>query len=113
MLSGKCIRVLLGAAGLLLAAATLAPHPVRAQFQPQGVRGVASVDHDRRLCPHRHPHLPPVESQVRLTSGILVIQFRQPVLCRSTVSARRPSEYIGAARRDPDGRALRFAMKQR
>jgi tetratricopeptide (TPR) repeat protein len=54
-----------------------------------------------------------VEAQVRLSSGILVVQFKEPVdipMDRITVGA---TGYIGAARRDPDGRALRFALAQK
>src|SRR5262249_11103573 len=52
----------------------------------------------------------PVEAQVRLSSSILVITFEQPVdvpVDRITAGA---TDYIGAARRDPDGKALRFAL---
>ena len=54
-----------------------------------------------------------VESQVRMTGGILVIQFRQPVDVPVDRLGAAASEYIGAARRDPDGRALRFALAQK
>src|SRR6185295_6820335 len=54
-----------------------------------------------------------VESQVRMSSGILVIQFRQPVNVAVDRLGTAASEYIGAARRDPDGRALRFALAQK
>jgi tetratricopeptide (TPR) repeat protein len=55
----------------------------------------------------------PVEAQVRLSGGVLVIEFKQPVdisVDRITAGA---TDYIGAARRDPDGRALRFALARR
>ena len=48
-----------------------------------------------------------------MTSGILVIQFRQPVNVAVDRLGAAASEYIGAARRDPDGRALRFALAQK
>ena len=48
-----------------------------------------------------------------MTSGILVIQFRQPVDIPVDRLGAAASEYIGAARRDPDGRALRFALAQK
>ncbi|HWP26071.1 MAG TPA: tetratricopeptide repeat protein [Xanthobacteraceae bacterium] len=51
-----------------------------------------------------------VETQVRLSSSILVISFKEPV----DVSVDRinlgATDYIGAARRDPDGRAIRLAL---
>jgi tetratricopeptide (TPR) repeat protein len=55
----------------------------------------------------------PVESQVRMSGGVLVISFKQPVdvpVDRITAGA---AEYVGAARRDPDGRALRFALARK
>src|SRR5689334_17097071 len=54
-----------------------------------------------------------LEAQVRLSSNILVIQFKQPVDVRVDRLGAAASEYIGAARRDPDGRALRFALAQK
>jgi tetratricopeptide (TPR) repeat protein len=55
----------------------------------------------------------PVEAQVRMSGGVLVIAFKQPVdvpVDRITAGA---TDYIGAARRDPDGRALRFALARK
>jgi hypothetical protein len=54
-----------------------------------------------------------VESQVRMTSNILVVQFRQPVNIAVDRLGPGANEYIGAARRDPDGRAWRFARTQK
>jgi tetratricopeptide (TPR) repeat protein len=54
-----------------------------------------------------------VESHVRLSASVLVIEFKQPVdvpVDRMSVGA---TGYIGAARRDPDGRALRFALARK
>jgi hypothetical protein len=54
-----------------------------------------------------------VEAKVRLSGGILIVQFKEPVdvpVDRITTGA---TDYIGAARRDPDGRALRFALMQK
>jgi len=54
-----------------------------------------------------------VEAQVRLSSSILVISFPRPV----DVSVDRlnlgAAAVIGAARRDPDGRAIRLALASR
>jgi tetratricopeptide (TPR) repeat protein len=54
-----------------------------------------------------------VETQVRLSSSILVISFKEPV----DVSVDRinlgATDYIGAARRDPDGRAIRLALARK
>ncbi|MEW6450806.1 MAG: tetratricopeptide repeat protein [Pseudomonadota bacterium] len=52
-----------------------------------------------------------VDSQIRVTGGILVVQFRQPVAVAIDRITGSAGDYFGAARRDPDGRALRFALK--
>jgi tetratricopeptide (TPR) repeat protein len=54
-----------------------------------------------------------IEAEVRVSSGVLIVQFKQPVeipVDRITAGA---SQYFGAARRDPDGRAVRFALQQK
>jgi hypothetical protein len=54
-----------------------------------------------------------IEADVRVSSGVLIVQFKQPVdipVDRITAGASR---YFGAARRDPDGRAVRFALQQK
>ena len=113
MLGAKSMRLVVGAAVLLLAATTLVPQPATAQSQPQGMRGVASVETTRGYARIVIRTASAVESQVRLTGGILVVQFRQPMNVPVDRLSQAASDYIGAARRDPDGRALRFAIKQR
>ena len=54
-----------------------------------------------------------IDAEVRVSSGVLIVQFKQPVdisVDRITAGA---SQYFGAARRDPDGRAVRFALQQK
>jgi tetratricopeptide (TPR) repeat protein len=54
-----------------------------------------------------------MEAEVRVSSGVLIVQFKQPVdisVDRITAGA---GQYFGAARRDPDGRAVRFALQQK
>ena len=48
-----------------------------------------------------------------MTSGILVINFKRPVNFAVDRLGATASDYIGAARRDPDGRALRFALSRK
>src|ERR1043166_7764854 len=89
--------------------ALVAPAQVSAQAQPAPVRGEASVTTSGGYGRLIIRFAGPGESAVRTSSGILVIQFRQPVAIPVDRLAPGASEYIGAARRDPDGRALRFA----
>lgn len=54
-----------------------------------------------------------VDTQVRVTGGILVVQFRQPVSIVVDRIVGSAGDYFGAVRRDPDGRAIRVALKGR
>jgi tetratricopeptide (TPR) repeat protein len=54
-----------------------------------------------------------IEAQVRLSSSILVISFAQPVEISIDRLNLGASDYIGAARRDPDGRAIRIALARK
>ena len=96
-----------------LAAALALLVPALAAAQQQGVRGEATVTTTGGYGRIVIRTAAEVESQVRMTSGILVIQFRQPVTIAVDRLGAAASEYIGAARRDPDGRALRFALTQK
>ena len=102
---------MLAVVGLLLTALMLAPNAALAQAQ--GVRGEASITTTGGYGRIVIRTAADVDSQVRMTSGILVIQFRQPVNVAVDRLGTGASEYIGAARRDPDGRALRFALTQK
>jgi len=53
------------------------------------------------------------EAEVRVSGGIIVISFKKPVdvsVDRISVSA---SDYVSAARRDPDGTAVRIALNRK
>jgi tetratricopeptide (TPR) repeat protein len=54
-----------------------------------------------------------VETQVRLSSSILVISFKDPVEVSVDRINLGATDYIGAARRDPDGRAIRLALARK
>ena len=53
------------------------------------------------------------DAEVRLNNGILVIAFKQPVDVRVGRIAEAASSYVGAARRDPDGAAVRLALTRK
>jgi len=102
-------RLALLLAALLAVAAPAAVAPAAAQ----GVKGEASVTASGGYGRLVIRLATEVESQVRLSNGVLVIQFKQPIdvpVDRITAGA---SDYIAAARRDPDGRALRFALARK
>src|SRR4051812_7550538 len=107
MLSARSFRVVMAVAGALLLATRLA------SAQAQATRGEATVTTSGGYGRIVIRTSAEIESQVRMTGGILVIQFRQPVDVPVDRLGSAASEYIGAARRDPDGRALRFALAQK
>src|SRR5262249_52752328 len=53
------------------------------------------------------------DADVRIASGIAIIRFKRPVdVSVDRLAAAAPS-YIAAARRDPDGTAVRLALSRR
>ncbi|MGD9924734.1 MAG: tetratricopeptide repeat protein, partial [Pseudorhodoplanes sp.] len=54
-----------------------------------------------------------VESEVKLAGGIVVVHFRRPVEVGIEKLSHAVPSYIGAARRDPDGRGIRIALNRK
>jgi len=55
----------------------------------------------------------PVDAKVRVAGAILVIEFKKPVAVPVERLNSSASEYISAARSDPDGKAVRIALAGR
>jgi len=53
-----------------------------------------------------------VESEVVTAGSIIVIRFKQPVDIPVDKLSDAVPDYVGSARRDPDGMAVRFALKR-
>ena len=53
------------------------------------------------------------DADVRLSNGILIIAFKHPVDIPVTRVPDSAASYIGAARRDPDGAAVRIALNRK
>jgi tetratricopeptide (TPR) repeat protein len=98
------------AAAALLAAGVslLSPAQVRAEPIAGELNLNASNGYLRLLL--RFPR--PVDTQVRLSGSILVIGFAEPVDISVDRLNLGATNYIGAARRDPDGRAIRVALSR-
>lgn len=96
---------------LLLATFLWAASPATVAAQP--VRGEVSAttrDGFTRLVFHLAED---VEPDVRFANGILVISFKKPVdIAVDRLSQLAPG-YVSAARRDPDGTAVRLALSRR
>ncbi len=54
-----------------------------------------------------------VESTVKVAGGIIVVQFKRPVEVGIEKVANAAPDYVGAARRDPDGAGLRIALARK
>ncbi|MBV9346641.1 MAG: tetratricopeptide repeat protein [Pseudolabrys sp.] len=55
----------------------------------------------------------PVDAQVRMSGTVLVITFKQPIDVPVDRINSNASDYVSAARRDPDGSAIRLALTRR
>lgn len=53
-----------------------------------------------------------IKHELEMTPGVLVLKLEEPVSVDVTALPDRMSRYIGAARVDPDGRAIRIALSQ-
>src|SRR6185312_15282273 len=52
------------------------------------------------------------EAHVRQAGNVLIVSFKSPVDVSVERLATQLPDYIGGARRDPDGKAVRFALKR-
>ena len=53
------------------------------------------------------------DATVRLSDNVLIISFKKPIIVSVDRLAEQASGYIGGARRDPDGSAVRIALAQK
>ena len=96
---------------LLLMAALLVFFPTAARAAP--VRGEVSVSTRDGYARLVFTLSEETEADVRLNNGILIIAFKHPVeLVVGRIAEGAPG-YIGAARRDPDGAAVRLALTRK
>ncbi|MGL4323937.1 MAG: hypothetical protein ACRCTD_07825 [Beijerinckiaceae bacterium] len=70
------------------------------------VRGMEMSGYGRMILTLQD--MPTVQTSV--TSGVLIVTFQSPVTIDPEKLPGELPNYIGAARRDPDGKALRFAL---
>ncbi len=53
-----------------------------------------------------------IDGSARLAGNVLIVSFKQPLDITVERMAEQASDYIGAARRDPDGTAVRIGLAQ-
>jgi tetratricopeptide (TPR) repeat protein len=91
---------------ILLLAALLLPRPAAADAVKVTVSAVVENGFARLVFNLGSD----VESQVRIANNIVVISFDRPVDLNVDRLREGTGDYIGAARRDPDGKAVRLAL---
>ena len=91
----------------------LLPRAAVAQRATPAVRGEATFNASAGYGRMVLRFAQPVDAQVRLAGGILIVTFRRPVDVPIDRINSGNADWIGAARRDPDGKALRFAIARK
>src|SRR5262245_3440031 len=97
------------ALALIPIAAVLAPLPAAAQ----PVKGELSAVVENGFARLIFTLAEEVGAQVRVANGILAITFARPVEVAVDRLSVNANGYVGAARRDPDGKAVRIALSRK
>jgi tetratricopeptide (TPR) repeat protein len=93
----------------LIAIALLSPRPAAAD----AVKATVSAGVENGFARLIFTFGTDVESQVRVANNIVVVSFDRPVDLNVDRVREGTADYIGAARRDPDGKAVRIALARR
>ena len=101
----------LAAVCVLLCAAFAAGWPASAQTTP--VRGEAALTAEKGYARLLVKLDEDVESEVVTAGSILVVRFKRPVTLTVDKISDGLAGYVGSARRDPDGMALRFSLSRK
>ncbi len=113
MACGRIIRnlpVALAVALLLVAAVAIAlPVPLCAEPAPATVKVDTSGGYARLVFTLSDD----IDASVQINSSVLIVRFSQPVFVAVEPIAMQAPDYVGAARRDPDGRSIRFALARK
>ncbi len=97
---------LLGVAALLVCAAAT---PARAQTVKGSIQTSTTGGYARVILQFPEE----VESEVKVAGGIIVVNFQRPVEIGIDAITGGLGDYVGGARRDPDGKGLRIALKRK
>jgi len=96
------------ALGLLLVVSTLC-----SPCQGEPVKGEATLTAAKDYARLVLKLAQDVDSEVTVAGSILVIRFKQPVDIPIDRLADAVPDYVGAARRDPDGSAIRLSLARK
>jgi hypothetical protein len=104
--------LVLGLTFMLVALLGLAPAKAAPQNR-EPVRAQVSVDVSDGFARLVFAYSDEVDSSVHSAGTILIVNFVRPVYLAVEHLVAHASQYIVAARRDPDGRSVRFALAQK
>ena len=91
----------------------MASTPCRAQGQVDPVKGEATFSASGGYARLVLKLAEDVESQVATAGSIIVIRFKRPVDIPVDKLSDAVPDYVGSARRDPDGSAIRLSLSRR
>src|SRR5262245_26213827 len=94
-------------------AAIVPPRPAAAQANAQAIKGEISVTVENGFARFVLLFAEEIETKARLANNILTISFERPVDISVVRVAASSGGYVSAARRDPDGKAIRFALPRK
>ena len=103
---GPCGRLCRTAAAAVLALAFAAPAAAALQ---RATLTVTTKDGYARLVFTAGEY---IDGSVQQTGNVLIVGFKEPLDVSVSRVAEQAPDYIGAARRDPDGKAVRMALEQ-
>ncbi len=108
-------RLAVAAACLSACVAAGLPSPVlaQAQQQPQPVRAEATLTGTGGFARLLIRFEEDVEAEAVTAGSVLVIRFKRPVALSMDKVADALPDYVGSARRDPDGLAVRLALSRK
>jgi tetratricopeptide (TPR) repeat protein len=96
---------------LLLLAILLLLYPATARAAP--VKGEVAISTREGYARLVFTLAEETDAEVRLSNGILIVAFKQPVDVSVDRIPLAAASYVGAARRDPDGAAVRLALNRK
>uniref|UniRef100_Q07RE1 Tetratricopeptide TPR_2 n=1 Tax=Rhodopseudomonas palustris (strain BisA53) TaxID=316055 RepID=Q07RE1_RHOP5 len=106
----RCRRAVTGA---LLAAALIVAAPDPASSQNRPVKGTAVLSADAGFARLVIKLDEDVDSEVVVAGNVLVIRFQRPIAVPIDKLSDAVPDYVGSARRDPDGGAIRLALQRK
>src|SRR5262249_22287484 len=104
------VFLMLEAALLVILALIFPAHAAAATAPIKGEVGVSTSAGYARVVFRLADEVP---AEARIAGGILIISFKQPVAVPVERIAIGAPDYVSAARRDPDGTAVRLALNRK